>query len=72
MIAVSLPPRTEVTYDSPLTLTCSATGIDISWQWYHNGTLMEDAAGMSEPVGQGILHPKLSMADFVLQLVFLL
>lgn len=42
------------------------TGIDISWQWYHNGTLMEDATGMSEPVGQGILHQKLSMPDFVL------
>ena len=51
VMTASLLPRTEVSYDSPLTLTCSATGIDISWQWYHNGTLMEDTTGMNE---QGI------------------
>lgn len=59
VMTASLPPKKEVTYDSPLTLTCSATGIDISWQWYQNGTQIEDTTGMSEPVGQGILHPKL-------------
>ena len=45
-MTASLPPKKEVTYDSPLNLTCSATGIDISWQWYQNGTQIEDTTGM--------------------------
>lgn len=24
-------------YGSPLTLSCAASGIDITWVWYHNG-----------------------------------
>ena len=43
-ISTPLPSFTqEIEYGNPLTLSCSASGLDITWLWYHNGLQIIEA-----------------------------
>ncbi|XP_011406589.2 PREDICTED: contactin-5-like [Amphimedon queenslandica] len=43
-ITVHPPSSVDITYGSSLTLSCTATGSDISWVWYHNGIKISDSS----------------------------
>ena len=43
-ITVHPPSSVNINYGNLLTLSCTATGTDIVWVWYHNGINISDSS----------------------------
>lgn len=46
-ITVHPPSSVDVNYGRPLTLSCTATGGEVSWVWYHNGVKMANSSSLT-------------------------